>query len=255
MKKRIIKITIITTIIIIVLTILRSLFLWWWNGFTPLIGRKGIERRLDRVLTIEYEYVSSEKIENGDSGRAEMSYTYKDANGLEFTVKSYKKREGLYASTARLWWYNIVEGNYTQMFMAQYEDYISALFGERFMVMGRPVSAYAQINVYNYEQLVETANILAKIAAEVPPIQISSDYNTQYAISIYPLQAEVVFCYGDDYESDLVSFRLFSTVDSLPTLEEMEESLAHQIKLSSLEEYIDMDTLPQRVLDMANNED
>ena len=186
MKKKTIVISIIVALALGFLLVL-ALFLMWWNGYTPLISRATIEKRLNQSLTANYEYVSSEQIKGR---RTEIHYTYRDVNGIEFTVKSYKVQQGVYASDVNLWWSNRVARNYTQMFMDQYENNIKESFGDR-------LESYT-INIYNYEQLAETADMLAEMYVKIPPYPINRElYGDLFNID--PKRLVVEFRYGDDY--------------------------------------------------------
>lgn len=164
-----------------------ALILMWWNGYTPLISRATIEKRLSQSLTTDYEYVSSEQKKGR---RTEIHYIYRDANGIKFTVKSYKVQQGVYASDVNLWWSNRITCDYTQMFMAQYENNIKEIFGDR-------LESYT-INTYNYEQLAETADMLAQMYVETPPYPINRELYEDL-FNIDPKRLVVEFRYGDDY--------------------------------------------------------
>ena len=244
--------------IIVVWLLVFALILTWWFGLTPTVGRSGIERRLARVLTVDYEFVSSEQKEADYGMRSVTYYTYKDVNGIEFTVKSYKQRQFIYAGDAELWWSNRVNCNYTRMFMAQYENDIMELFGDRLDVdyVFDDYQSLCEISVYNYEQIVETATILAKIYAETPPYPINKEaYDDLFAID--PIGFVVKFCH--DHVSALGYFDLRCEGEDVPPndyfLEIMERYLANAIRRGHItKDDIDMDTLPQRVLEMANSE-
>jgi len=260
MKKKIIRI-----IIIIVPVFLLALFLSWWFSLTPLISRDEIERQLDQTLMISYEFVSSERIQSSNTGRSERPpihrYYYRDVYGVEFTVDSFKQQESVYASDTGLWWHNKLSCNYLEMFNAKYERDIKDFFENQFIANNANVPRRYHINVCDYEEIVKTADILAMMYAEIPPYPFNRDAYLLLGLGTYLEKIDVCFFYGDSYEYYvyLHSFNLLFEGDVIPQrdyfLEEMEESLAHQIKLASLEEYIDMDTLPQRVLDMVNDED
>ena len=237
MKKKVIIISILTVCILGL-----ALILTWWNGYTPLMSRAAIERRLNRALTTDYEFVSSELIKGS---RSEIHYTYKDANGIEFTVESYKERETVYASTLKLWWSNRIVCNYTQMFMAQYDSYIKELFGDR---LDSDASGSNKINIYNYKQLAETADMLAKLYAEIPPYRINREvYGGLFRID--PNRFIVEFRYGNDYTyaATLGYFDLLCEGEKAPAQSEilisLEDSMASLYKSGRIDVEIPYDVL------------
>lgn len=220
---------------IFLLVFIPAYILAWWNGFTPLISRAEIENRLDRALTIDYEYVSSKKIKGN---RSEMHYIYKDANGIEFTVRSYKVRLSIY--DADLWWSNRAECNYTQRFMDQYESYIKGLFGDRL--------ESDSVNIYNYEQVSETADMLAEMYAEIPPYPINREvYDDLF--NVEPRLLVVKFRYGDDYmyARKLEYFKFLCDGEKIPNRSEilvsLENSVASLYKLDVIDIEIPNDVL------------
>ena len=246
---------------IIIGIIMLSLILTWWFSLTPLIGRSEIERRLDRVLTVDYEFVSSERKKNRLDKRSMVQYTYRDTNGVEFTIDSYKKRYSFYASDTDFWWYNNVSCNYKEMFMAQYESYVMELFGNMLDKRHNEYSTTYPINIYSYEQLVETADIIAEIYAEIPRYPVNeSEYRRLFGDTYFAFEGFIVrFRFGEDSKSlgtftDL-PYKNTNTPKSDYFLEEMEKDLADAIRrYPNIKDYIDMDALPQRVLDMAGDE-
>lgn len=221
-----------------------ALFLAWWNGYTPLVSRATIERWLDRALTIDYEYVSSERVRGR---RWEKHYTYRDANGMEFTVRAFKEREGVYASGVHLWWYNSVECDYTQAYMAQYFGDIKALFGSRLNPDPPEYRSYV-INVYSYEQLSQTAEALAGLFTEIPPYPINREaYDERFGID--PEQLIVDFRYGEEYTyaKEIGYFRFLCVGEEAPNRDEillsLEDAVASLYKSGKIDIEIPYDVL------------
>ena len=256
MKKKAIKMS-----IILMLTLVFTLILTWWFSLTPLIGRDEIEKRLDRALSVDFEFVSSERKKNPHNKRSMIQYTYKDRNGLEFTVKSYKTKYYFYASDTGFWWYNGIGCDYKEMFMAQYKSHMIELCGNMWPENVGEHATTPHINIYRYEQLVEVADIIAEIYAEIPRYPVNeSEYRRLFDYTSSAFEGFIVwFRFGEDSTVlgifDDLPYKNTNTPKSDYFLEKMEKGLADAIRrYPNIKDYIDMDALPQRVLDMAGDE-